>query len=50
MVAGQKYVRVAYNNFHEWLIPARAVIGIACFGLLFVFIGIVLLAIGRLVY
>ncbi|XP_061163382.1 uncharacterized protein LOC133172505 isoform X2 [Saccostrea echinata] len=35
-----------YKNFHQWLLPPRAVVGILGLASVFVFVGIVLLAIG----
>lgn len=36
-----------YKNFHQWLIPSRAVVAILALASVSVFVGIVLLAIGR---
>lgn len=35
-----------YKNFHQWLLPPRAVVGVLGLASVFVFVGIVLLAIG----
>lgn len=39
-----------YKNFHQWLIPSRAVVVILALASVFVIVGIVLLVIGRYIH
>ena len=42
----EEVARVAWRSYHDWVLPRRAVQGILAGALLFLFLGLVLLAIG----
>lgn len=45
-MAAEMAARVAWRSYHDWVLPKNAVVAILAGALLFLFLGLLLLAIG----